>query len=55
MANMLEAQIALQEAQLRGMETWLKEKDETRDAYDQDDVLWGMDSTVVVARVVAAT
>jgi len=48
MANMLETQ-------WRGMKTWLEEKEEKRDAYHQDDVLWGKDITEMVARVVAAT
>jgi len=55
MANMLEAQTALQEAQWRGMKTWLQEKEENWDTYHQDDVLWGKDITDMVGRVVAAT
>ena len=55
MANMLETHTALQEAQWRGMKSWLEEKEKTRDAYPQDDLLWGEGITDMVARVVAAT
>jgi len=55
MANMLDRQTALQEAQWRGMKTWLEEKEQKRDAYHQDDMLWGKDITDMVLRVVAAT
>jgi len=48
MANMLETQ-------WRGMKTWLEEQEEKRDAYHQDDVLWGKGITDMVKRVVAAT
>ena len=37
MANMLETHTALQEAQWRGMKSWLEEKEKKRDAYHQDD------------------
>jgi len=37
------------------MKTWLEEMDEKRDAYHQDDVLWGKDITVLARRVLAAT
>jgi hypothetical protein len=55
MANMLATHSALQEAQWRGMKSWLKEKENTRDLYHQDDLLWGEGITDMVARVVAAT
>jgi len=55
MANMLDAQTALQEAQWRGMKTWLEKREEKWDAYHQDDVLWGKGITDMVTRVVAAT
>ena len=55
MANMLETQTALQEMQWRGMKTWLEEKEEKRDAYHQDDILWGKGITDMVKRVVAGT
>jgi len=55
MANMLETQAALQEAQWHGMKTWLEEKEEKRDAYHQDDILWGKGITNMVKRVVATT
>jgi hypothetical protein len=54
MANMLETHTALQEAQWRGIKSWLEEKEKTRDAYHQDDLLWGEGITDMVARVVAA-
>ena len=53
MANMFDTQTALQEAQWRGMITWLEEKEEKRDAYHQDDVLWLKGITDMVKRVVA--
>lgn len=37
MANMLETQTALQEAQGRGMQKWTEEHKQKRDAYHQDD------------------
>jgi len=49
MANMLEAHTALQEAKWRGMKSWLKEKENTRDAYHQDDLLWGESITDMIA------
>jgi hypothetical protein len=55
MAHMLETQTALQETQWRGMKTWLEEKEEKRDVYHQDDVLWGKGIMDMVKRVVAAT
>jgi len=55
MAIMLDAQIALQEAQWQGMETWLEKREEKWDEYHQDDVLWGRGISDVVTRVVAAT
>jgi len=55
MAHMLETQTALQETQWRGMKTWLEEKEEKRDAYHKDDVLWGKGITDMVKRVVAPT
>jgi hypothetical protein len=55
MANMLETHTALQEAQWRGMKSWLEEKEKKRDAYHQDDLLWGEGITDMVARAVAAT
>jgi len=55
MANMLETHTALQEAQWRGMKSWLEEKEKRRDAYHQDDLLWGEGITDIVARAVAAT
>jgi hypothetical protein len=55
MANMLETHTALQEAQWRGMKSWLEEKEKKRDAYHQDDLLWGEGTTDMVARAVAAT
>ena len=55
MANMLETQTALQEAQWRGMETWLEEQEEKRDAYHQDDVLWGKGIMDMITRVVSTT
>jgi len=36
------------------MKSWLQGKEKTRDAYHQDDVLWGEGITDMVARVVAA-
>jgi hypothetical protein len=55
MAIMLETHTALQEAQWRGMKSWLEEKDKKRDMYHQDDLLWGEGITDMVARAVAAT
>jgi len=55
MANMLETQTALQEAQWCGMKKWLEEKEEKLDMYHQDDVLWGKGITDMVKRVVATT
>jgi adenosyl cobinamide kinase/adenosyl cobinamide phosphate guanylyltransferase len=55
MANMLETHTALQEAQWRVKKSSLEEKEKTRDAYHQDDLLWGGGITDMVARVVAAT
>jgi hypothetical protein len=55
MANMLETHTAQQEAQWRGMKSWLEEKEEKRDAYHQDDLLWGAGITDMVVRAVAAT
>jgi len=55
MATMLETQTALQEAQWRVMKTWLEEKEKMRNAYHQDDVLWGNGIADMVPRVVVAT
>jgi len=55
MANMLETHTALQEAQWRGIKSWLEEKEKKRDAYHQDDLLWGEGITDMVARAVAAS
>ena len=55
MANMQETHTALQEAQWRGMKSWLAEKEKKRDAYRQDDLLWGEGITDMVAKAVAAT
>jgi hypothetical protein len=55
MANMLDAQTALQEPQWRVMKTWLEKREEKWDAYHQDDVLWGRGITDMVTRVVATT
>ena len=55
MANILETQTTLHEAQWRGMKTWLEDKEEKRDVYHQDDVLWGKGITDMVKRVVATT
>jgi outer membrane biosynthesis protein TonB len=55
MANMLEMHTALQEAQWRGMKSWLEGKEKKRDAYHQDDLLWGEGITDMVTRAVAAT
>jgi len=54
MANMLETHTALQEAQWRGMKSWLEEKEKKRDAYHQDDLQRGEGITDMVARAVAA-
>jgi hypothetical protein len=54
MANFLDMHTALEEAQRQGMKMWLEEKEEVRDAYHQDDILWGKDITNMVARAVAA-
>jgi len=54
-ANMLEMQTALQEAQWRGMQMWLKATEEKRDAYHQDNVLWGKGITDMVKSMVTAT
>jgi hypothetical protein len=53
MANMLEMHTALQEVQWRGMKSWLVETEEMLDTYHQDDVLWGIDITEMLARVAA--
>ena len=37
------------------MKLWLEEKENKRDTYHQDDVLWGKGMTDMVVRVVAAT
>jgi len=37
------------------MKSWLEEKEKMRDAYYQDDLLWGEGITDMVARAVAAT
>jgi len=55
MANMLETHTAVEEAQWRGMKSWLEETDKTWEAYHQDDLLWGEGMTDKIARVVAAT
>jgi hypothetical protein len=55
MANMLDAQTALQEVQWRGMRTWLEKREEKLEAYHQDDVLWGRGITDMVTKVVTAT
>jgi len=55
MADMLEKNTALQEVQLQGMKLWLEEKEKIRDAYHQDDLLWGKGITDMVAWAVAAT
>jgi len=55
MEYMLETHTALQEAQWRGIKSWLEEKEKERDVYHQDDLLWGEGITDMVARAVAAT
>jgi hypothetical protein len=55
MSNMPETYIELQEAQWRGMKSWLEEKEKKWDAYHQDDLLWGEGITDMVAKAVAAT
>jgi len=55
MAKMLETHTALQEAQWRGMKSWLEETKKKRDAYNQDDLLCGEGITDMVAGAVAAT
>jgi len=37
------------------MKTWSQRQEETRDAYHEDDVLWGRGITDMVTRAVAAT
>jgi hypothetical protein len=37
------------------MNVWLEQQEKTRDAYHQDDLLWGVGITDMVARVVAVT
>jgi hypothetical protein len=55
MANMLDAQTALQEAQWRGMKSWRENREVKWDMYHQDDVLWGRGITDMVTKVVTAT
>jgi len=55
MANVLDAETALQEAQWRGMKMWLEKSEEKWNAYHQDDILWGRGITDMVTMVVTAT
>jgi hypothetical protein len=51
MANMLEVQTA----QWRGMKRWLEEREEKRDVYNQDDLLWSKGMMDMVRRVMPTT
>jgi len=55
MPNMVDAQTPLQEAQWRGMKTWLEKREETWDAYHQDNIPWGRGITDMVTKAVTAT
>ena len=55
MATLLETHTELGEALRQGMKLWLEEKEKMRDAYHQDDLLWGKGITDMVAQVVADT
>jgi len=55
MESMMETHTAQREAQWRVMKLWLEEKQKMRDAYHQDDLQRGKDSTNMVARAVAET
>jgi hypothetical protein len=55
MASMPTTQNALQEVQWCGMKVGWMKREEQRNTYHQDHVLWGKDITKMVARVVAAS
>jgi hypothetical protein len=52
---MLETLIAPWEAQWREMKVWLEEKENVRDMYHQDNILWGKGIMDMVARAMVET
>jgi hypothetical protein len=52
LTNVLEAQAALEEAQWRGMLTWMQEREQKWDARHEDDKVWGAGITNMIAKVV---
>jgi len=55
MVNKLKKPTTLQVTQWQGMSLWLQETEKIRDAYHQDDLLWGKGITDMVTRAVAET
>ena len=51
LTNLLEAQAACEEAQLRGMKTWMQEREQKWDTRHKDDKLWGADNTNMITWV----
>jgi len=51
LTNLVQAQVAREEAQWLGMRTWMQEREEKWDTCHQDDKLWGVCITNLIARV----
>jgi len=52
LTNMLEAQASREEAQWRGLLTWMHEGEQTWDAHHQDDMVWAAGITNIIIRVI---
>jgi len=51
LTNLLEAQVAHNEAQWLGMTTWMQEREQKWDARHEDDMLWGAGITNMIPEV----